>query len=140
MMAVAMSDPVPEGGPSEGAVGAGADPVVLDPSVLDALLRGDQEKIARLGRKFLDTTSAAVDQMLEAASEGDHDKVGRLAHSLKSAAATVGAPRLATASEELESACERGDGALVGPLVSTIAALAVRVAVELAGPEGEESR
>jgi len=137
--AESIPEPVAEGGRPGGAQNLGPDYVVFDPSVLAGLVNGDQEKIARLGRKFIDTTRASVEQMLDAVREGDHERVGRLAHSLKSAAATVGAPGLASANEELEAACERGETDVVGPLVTTIAARAESVARELLGTLGEKS-
>ena len=45
---------------------------------------------------------------------------------------------MASANEELEAACERGEADVVGPLVTTIAARAESVARELLGTLGEK--
>ncbi|HKP20022.1 MAG TPA: PAS domain S-box protein [Thermoleophilaceae bacterium] len=75
-----------------------AEPLV-DRDVLDELL-GDEG----LMDLFFEETSAQLDALNEAADAGDTPEVQRLAHTIKGAAATVGATRLAALAAEIEQA------------------------------------
>jgi HPt (histidine-containing phosphotransfer) domain-containing protein len=61
---------------------------------------------------FLVETSAQLDALNEAADAGDLAEVGRLAHTVKGAAATVGADRLAVLAAEIEATPEAASGLL----------------------------
>jgi len=69
----------------------------LDPEIMDL---------------FLEETSAQLDALNEAADAGDLAEVGRLAHTVKGAAATVGADRLAVLAAEIEETPEAASGLL----------------------------
>ena len=69
----------------------------LDPEIMDL---------------FLEETSAQLDALNEAADAGDLAEVGRLAHTVKGAAATVGADRLAVLAAEIEATPEAASGLL----------------------------
>jgi two-component system sensor histidine kinase/response regulator len=59
---------------------------------------------AEIMELFLEETSAQLDALSEAADAGDTAEVERLAHTVKGAAATVGAARLAELAAEIEQA------------------------------------
>lgn len=82
----------------------------LDPEVLDQLRAvGGQELIQILGRTFLEHAPRRL-QALRGALEGDDDgELARTLHSLRSAAAVIGARELASLSGALEAAAEAGD-------------------------------
>jgi PAS domain S-box-containing protein len=80
--------------------GGGGEPLV-DREILDELL-GDEG----LMDLFMSETSAQLDALNEAADAGDAAEVERLAHTIKGAAGTVGASRLAALAAELEQAPE----------------------------------
>jgi CheY-like chemotaxis protein len=61
---------------------------------------------------FFEETSAQLDALNEAAIAGDTAEVERLAHTVKGAAATVGATRLAELAAEIEEAPETAAGLL----------------------------
>jgi HPt (histidine-containing phosphotransfer) domain-containing protein len=103
------------------------DPSEFDPDRLAALLHGDADKIARFSRKYIDTAGPAVEQVVMAGDREDWAAVGRLAHSLKSSSATVGATALASACQELESACTRGDLTHARRVADSLPAMFARV-------------
>ena len=116
---------------ADASVGAVEETPAADPLALGRLLGNDPVKVRRFARKYLDTTRVALAEMAEALAGDDLVTVGRLAHSLKSASATVGAPRMATLNEHLEAACAEGDSVLARRLLAEIAPLLEPIAAVL---------
>jgi HPt (histidine-containing phosphotransfer) domain-containing protein len=86
-------------------------PPVLDEAVLaelSASVQGDQAFVVELINAYLADGPAQVDAIEAAVAAGDAAALVRPAHTLKSSSATVGAPRLAAASRELEMAGRSG--------------------------------
>jgi CheY-like chemotaxis protein len=83
-------------------------------------------------RQFLDTTPERVEAIAAAAQGGEAEKLNREAHSLKGAAATFGAVRLASVCAELEQAGADADLARALTLVTELveAADATRAGLE----------
>jgi PAS domain S-box-containing protein len=83
----------------------------VDPGVLERLFGGDREKIVALGRKFVQSTEAALEAMHAALGADDLPRAMRAAHGTRGAAAMVGAVEFAARCAELELACKQGDAA-----------------------------
>lgn len=60
-------------------------------------------------RRFLADAAARIERLESAAASGDAETAGREAHTLKTAAATVGAWQMSATCASLESAARRGD-------------------------------
>jgi signal transduction histidine kinase/DNA-binding response OmpR family regulator len=72
--------------------------------------------ILRFPAHFVDTAP----QIRRALHQGDRATAGRLAHSLKAAAAQIGATSLMQAARDVEAAMDRADDSLVHALVDTL--------------------
>ncbi len=75
----------------------------LDLTALEKIVGGDAAKVTRLLGVFMTTTQKTLTEMDVCVASGQIPSVGRLAHRLRSAAATVGAHRIARKCEALES-------------------------------------
>ncbi len=104
----------------------------VDLSVLSRILNGDLAKVRRFGDKFLDTARVAQQDLQSASSRRDLVAMSRLCHKLRPAAATVGAARLAGLCQDLELACNAGDGRQAERLFAEMPALIDEVAAQLA--------
>ncbi len=104
----------------------------VDLSVLSRILNGDLTKVRRFGDKFLDTARVALQDLQSASSRHDLVAMSRLCHKLRPAAATVGATRLAELCQELEAACNAGDGRQADRLLADLPPLVDEVAAQLA--------
>ena len=105
--------------------------LLLDLTALPRLLGDDPVTLARFSSRFVETTAVSVAAMHSALDDGDVETVGRLAHSLKSAAATVGAMSLATLADELEATCLAGDIERISAECASISTLVDEVAALL---------
>jgi HPt (histidine-containing phosphotransfer) domain-containing protein len=85
---------------------------VVDPSVLESLAGrlGDRGPAFRtsLLQTWRDETSARLADLDTAAAAGDADRVCRLAHTMKSAAGSLGATTLSALCDEVEAALRAG--------------------------------
>jgi two-component system sensor histidine kinase/response regulator len=79
------------------------DEAILDRQQLDEVTDGDPELVDELVGMLLESGTDSLDQAARAVAEGNEALARRAAHSLKGAAATVGAARLA-------QACRRAEG------------------------------
>ena len=104
-----------------------ADWSACDASVLQRLVGGDPAKVARFGSRFMESADATTQQIGDACRLRDDATVSRLAHSLKSAAATVGATGLSALCRELEFAAKLGERPRIDELVSLVAPAVERV-------------
>jgi len=84
--------------------------VVFDRKILLDRLNGDQELYRKIIKLFFEETPGKLILLKDAASIGNTDEVRRLAHSLKGAAANLGAAALQATAQTLEKSCL--DGAL----------------------------
>ncbi len=84
-----------------------SDPV--DRSALARLVNDDPEKIRLFAMKFVESTRSTLIDMESAGARRNLTELGSLAHRLKSAAATVGAPAMASLCLEIETASHQGD-------------------------------
>ena len=81
----------------------------LDLTALEKMVSGDPVKVTRLLGVFMTTTQKTLVEMDTCVASGQLPGVARLAHRLRSAAATVGAHRIARKCEALESSTGVGD-------------------------------
>lgn len=89
------------------------DSPVLDQAQLDEASGGDPDMQRELLDMLLEGGGTNVDHATEALRDGDEERVRRSLHSLKGAAATVGAARLA-------QACRRSEGLGMEQLAATV--------------------
>jgi two-component system, sensor histidine kinase and response regulator len=93
----------PARGPAPRDVLGEPDAPVLDRAQLEDAGDGDPQTQRELIDMLLESGATSLDQAVEALSQGDEQEVRRAIHSLKGAAATVGAMRLAQACRHVES-------------------------------------
>lgn len=99
----------------------------LDLAALEDLVTDTGLEMAqRLLRVFLDDAAQQVERALVAAEGSDHTAIGNIAHSLKSSAATFGAPQLAQAARELELEVAQGNA---GPVLDKLLDLQCKFAL-----------
>jgi len=82
---------------------------VVDRSALARLVNDDPEKIRLFATKFVESSRATLEDMEGAGQRRNLTELGSLAHRLKSAAATVGAPSMASLCLEIETTSHQGD-------------------------------
>jgi HPt (histidine-containing phosphotransfer) domain-containing protein len=89
-----------------------ADTPAFDPDVLTEMVAGlPAEALASVLRTFIDETRSRLDAVDDALASGDWPTVELHAHSVKSSAATFGAPALQGLSLSLEQAAASGQDA-----------------------------
>jgi DNA-binding response OmpR family regulator len=103
----------------------------VDREVLATLLHHDPLKIERFARKFIVTSKSAVKDVQNALTHRDWMEVSRVAHRMKSAAATVGASKLALTCAALERACAATDEREISRLAQDLPDLLRKAATEL---------
>jgi HPt (histidine-containing phosphotransfer) domain-containing protein len=95
-------------------------PVVLDPATLnvlaDQLEEGFDQLVVRFRRRLQETPAT----IRAAWGAGERSEVGREAHSLKSVAATFGAPAVSATSTELEERAPTGSREELDDLVARL--------------------
>ena len=113
----------------------------IDPSTLPRLLGDDPERISLVVTKFLQTSTRTIDLMRRASDDRDFDALRRLGHSLKSAAAAVGAIRMGRLCANLEELLQHGITSDVDQVVNDIASRyeKVRTAFGESDPSGASS-
>ena len=104
------------------------DVAILDERQLDEVTDGDPELVDELLGMLLESGTEGIASAIRAIAEGNEEQARRAAHSLKGAAATVGAARLALACRRLEALpreqLARGLGEIEGVLEETRGTLA----------------
>ena len=104
---------------------------IWDATALTRMMGDNPVMQRRLLEKFLIRAQEQVDALLNAAATGDAATVGSAAHSLKSAARTVGAMQLGELCLEMEKAGKTGDKStyktLAERLHETLAAAAEKI-------------
>jgi PAS domain S-box-containing protein len=99
----------------------------LDQDAIQEVWNGDLETYAEIGRIFVDELAWRLPGLKESeANEMEHH-----AHSLKGAAANIGATELSRLAAELEEMARDGKTARIAPLMTTIEAEASAVKAEL---------
>ena len=86
-------------------------------------MSGDRELLSNLFQLFLSDAPKKLDRIETCAHEGDFYGMERSAHSLKGAAATVGASRLCELAAEMELAAKAGSGEELQRLHQELAAV-----------------
>lgn len=81
----------------------------LDAQVVLERLHGDSAFLAELFETFLGDFERRMNRMTADYTAGDHEQLARQAHSLKGAAATIGATDLHMVAARLDAACRAGD-------------------------------
>lgn len=103
----------------------------------------EPEAVRRIVSIFLRELDSRLEALRAAARQGDETMLADLGHVLKSAAATVGARRLAALAASAEREARSGNGAVAADLVESIGALGPATASELrawaAGPCGGQA-
>ena len=84
------------------------------------IVGGDPEDLAEFIEDFLEIAPDLVGDMKAGQSAGDWDKVRIAAHTLKSNAKDLGAPKLSELSKALEDQCKAGETAESGDLTENI--------------------
>ena len=93
---------------------------VFDRAALLDRVGGDEEFLEEVLNVFLADIPGQVAALREGLEKSDTDMVRRRAHSIKGAAANVGALRLQKAAREIEEAAEAGDMSKAASLVETV--------------------
>jgi CheY-like chemotaxis protein len=86
-------------------------PELVDAKALETLVQsmgGDHEFVVELLQTFASDAPRLLEQLRNGVASGDADAVRRAAHTLRSSAATFGAPRLSTLCAELEAQAKNG--------------------------------
>ena len=84
-------------------------PVPIDPEQLAGLVGGDQAKVEKFLRMFVETTPETLGQLAESIRTNDADGITRTAHKLKGSAAMIGARPMAELATAIEHQARRGD-------------------------------
>lgn len=99
------------------------DSAVIDLSALAALLGNDAQKVRKFAMTFLQSSQENVRDMEAALALGDVAAARQLGHSVKSAARSVGAFRMADVCQDLEQLSPQGAGSEVARAQSMVAQL-----------------
>ncbi|QID18961.1 response regulator [Nitrogeniibacter mangrovi] len=130
--APALPTPAPGGGVSDAPE---PEAPVLDMAVLLGVpgVNGNREAplLGRLVKLFVKETTAQLDALVAATAEGQAEQAQRIAHKVKSAAAAVGAARLAAQARELDAELRQGMPASAGQAVEAMRASFAAYANEL---------
>jgi two-component system, sensor histidine kinase and response regulator len=101
---------------------------VLDPASINELVTaGGPEFLAEILDMLLESGDAGLREMKQLLAVRDSAGTGKAAHTLKGAAAGVGAVELAAACARIESAGRNGDGEALPALVADASACFERV-------------
>jgi HPt (histidine-containing phosphotransfer) domain-containing protein len=103
---------------------------VFDPSVLTSTLGDDPELIREIADAYFETMPQLAADLGEGQRQGSQERVAFCAHSIKGAAANLGAPQLRQVAAEIETAARRSD-------LDRSASLAPRLSAALAALELE---
>ncbi len=95
--------------PEVSGVAAPASPSLFDPDVLMSQLLGDTAVVRRVLERFLSDLPRQLSQLEGSLAAGDEEGARRGAHSVKGAAATVGAADLAAVARAMEQHLSRGE-------------------------------
>lgn len=115
---------------------------VLELTGLIDMFGGDRAKVAKLLRRFAETSASGVAEMQACLAAGDVQRMRELGHRIKSAARMVGAEAMARLCERMEklpqsdAATERaGAAALLAELLPMLAEVSARIDGYLAQPD-----
>lgn len=106
---------------------------VLDPSVLDELYEFAGKEADTILELFLADAPRQVELLEQAATARDIARMGEIAHSLKSAAANVGAMALSAVAARIEAEARSGTLAMPDVAVALVIAESARMRVAIAG-------
>jgi signal transduction histidine kinase/CheY-like chemotaxis protein/HPt (histidine-containing phosphotransfer) domain-containing protein len=95
---------------------------VFDRDSLLERLGGEETPLRRLVGKFVDTTSLRLEELRESMAQGDREGIRLHSHSIKGAAASIGADRMRTISAQLEDASRSSIGEDVGEMYRALEA------------------
>jgi CheY-like chemotaxis protein/HPt (histidine-containing phosphotransfer) domain-containing protein len=109
---------------------------IWNPASLTALVGDNPAMHKRLLVRFLASADAQVAEITAAAVAGDPATLGRVAHSLKSAARSVGAMRLGELCQDLETAGRAEDVQTCSAVAAGLPAVFAAAAVEINGHLG----
>ena len=96
------------------------DEMVIDWAELTARVSDDVELIEKMATVFLDTAVERIGSLEQVTESGTPEEVRSLAHSLKGAAASMGAKPLTETALRLEMAARQGDLSKFNQLLSDI--------------------
>ncbi|NJD18711.1 MAG: Hpt domain-containing protein [Gemmatimonadetes bacterium] len=97
------------------------DPDVLEPSALDRLKEwGGEKLLGQMIRLFLENAPGRMAQIRAGAQGGDIKEAEKGAHSLKTSAATEGAPHVRSIAADMARAAAGGDKAAVLALLPSL--------------------
>ena len=82
---------------------------VINPVRLAALSRGDASKLHALIKLFIEVADSDIVKVRHAVANRDSKSVKHAIHSIRAAAATIGASHVALTSEQIELASGQGD-------------------------------
>lgn len=106
---------------------------LIDWRVLRKLANGKPEKFRRFALRFLDSTSAGLDQMRDAAAAGDSQALHGLGHKFKSPARSIGALRFGDLCQALEDAGNLGEIERARGLVAALRQMFARLRLQVEG-------
>jgi HPt (histidine-containing phosphotransfer) domain-containing protein len=101
-----------------------AEPVVLDPAVIDTLRNltppGEPDVLKEILQMFLQEVPPRIERLRNAWSAGNIEEMRRAAHSLKGSAGNIGAQALHAVCTELDAKGRTGELADTGVLVDAL--------------------
>ncbi len=116
---------------TSGSEDAGMDPGVLDLAVLRRMLKGDEEKVAKFARRFVEVARTTYAEARIVHASRDFIALSAWGHKQKSAAASAGAAGLAALYTALEDAALAHDWPKVDAAVRRIRAAIERIATSV---------
>jgi signal transduction histidine kinase/HPt (histidine-containing phosphotransfer) domain-containing protein/FixJ family two-component response regulator len=140
--APAPAKPLPKGESNADALAALGRVAGLDVARGLAALNGKADRYLKLLHRLVDDNAGAMPQLLDTLGQGDQEAARRIAHSIKGAAATLGADRLADTARSLEARLRQEQGVKGDELRDEIDAVNVEFAAlasALLPPAGERS-
>lgn len=130
------AEPVPAPDAAAGAEAPGFPqldhPPPLDPSVVEALTRGDAEGTRAVFADFLASTAQDLAEAAAARAAGDLAGLARQAHKVKGAARMVGALELARCADRLEGVARAGDWQAAAAFAADLETAAERLRLHVA--------
>ena len=110
----------------------GADPNIIDLSILSRQVGGDPQKVRRYGALFVDAMPESMAELEAALGQGNLPTLADLGHRMKSSARMVGALGLATLCESLEGFRQGGTLDDAQLIVKQIPHLMARISADIA--------
>ena len=112
-----------------------AQPVILDPAVIDTLRNltppGEPEVLTEILQMFLREAPPRIERLRNAWTTGNIEEMRRAAHSLKGSAGNIGAHALHAVCTELDDRGRSGDVAPIPALVDALGVEFDKVKIEI---------